>query len=199
MHLSLSLLSLPPYSLLLVLSLRLLCAGPSAVLGPLSLSSGCLCLIPDVSDLDLRPPVDSASLSPVCMLSLSLPLWVLFSPISVNSVLEFCLLCAAWLWSYLFGNTWSCSTSSQIPIVHICLIYLWLCHPDGPYSNFTMLVYAVHTTSIACLSVLGEGSLLSCSSWGFFHFFPVKGFFGGVFPYPIRGSKDRGCRMLYRL
>ncbi len=30
-------------------------------------------------------------------------------------------------------------------------------------------------------SVLGEGSLLCGSSWGFFHFFPVKGFFWGSF------------------
>lgn len=41
-----------------------------------------------------------------------------------------------------------------------------------------LLVFSVHITSIACLSVF-------CCS--------------GVFPYPIGGSKDRGCPMLYKL
>ncbi len=27
----------------------------------------------------------------------------------------------------------------------------------------------------------------------------LKGFLGGIFPYPIRGYKDRGCRVPYRL
>ncbi len=32
------------------------------------------------------------------------------------------------------------------------------------YCDFLLLIYSVHTTSTACLSVLGEGSLLGCSS-----------------------------------
>lgn len=36
-----------------------------------------------------------------------------------------------------------------------------------------MLVYSVHT-SVACLSVQGEESLLCCSSWGFYSIFPVR-------------------------
>lgn len=43
----------------------------------------------------------------------------------------------------------------------------WI-HPI--HSSFTMTFNSVHTTSIACLSVLRGGSLLCCSSWGFFHF-----------------------------
>lgn len=41
-------------------SLRLHCAGPSTILGPLS--PGCRCFIPDVFDLELRPPGDLVSL-----------------------------------------------------------------------------------------------------------------------------------------
>ncbi len=44
-----------------------------------------------------------------------------------------------------------------------------------------MLIYSVHATFIACLSVQGDGSLLCCSFWGFFHCFPVKVFFFGEF------------------
>ncbi len=46
---------------------------------------------------------------------------------------------------------------------------------------FLLLIYSVHTTSIACLSIPGEGSRLCCSSWDFFSFFPVKRFFKGSF------------------
>ncbi len=39
--------------------------------------------------------------------------------------------------------------------------------------------------------VLGEGSLLCCSSWGFLHFFPVEGFF--FFPlFQIKGLRTEG-------
>ncbi len=67
MCLSLSLLPLLVFPLS-SLSLRLLCAGPSAVLGPLSLSPDCRSFIPDVLDLDLCPPGDSSS--PLVSLSL---------------------------------------------------------------------------------------------------------------------------------
>lgn len=53
-----------------------------------------------------------------------------------------------------------------------------------------MSIYSAHATSIACLSVPEEGSLL-CGSWGFFHFSLLKGFWG-VFPHSIWGSKGRG-------
>lgn len=65
-------------------------------------------------------------------------------------------------------------------------------HPDLPLSHLT-IVYSAHTTFIACLSwerypssfALPEVPALVS---------PLK-----VFPYLIRGSEDRGCRMLYRL
>lgn len=47
-------------------------------------------------------------------------------------------------------------------------------------SILSLLLCSVHTTVIACLSVLEEKSLLCCSSWVFLHSFPVKGVFGEV-------------------
>lgn len=44
---------------------------------------------------------------------------------------------------------------------------------------------------IACLLVLEERSLLRCFFRGFFHFFPIKLFYEGAFPYAKWGSKDR--------
>ncbi len=75
---------------------------------------------------------------------------------------------------------------------------LHFCHHNCIESVFLLLIYPVlRITSIACLSDLGEGSLLCCSSWCFFHFFPVKEFFWeGTVPYSIRRSEDTRCRML---
>ena len=51
--------------------------------------------------------------------------------------------------------------------------------------NMFLLICSVHVTSIARLSVLGEGSLLCGSSWGFFHLLSLlKGFFWGKFFLP---------------
>lgn len=68
-------LSLPMFSFLSSLfSLRLLCAGPSVILGPLSPSPDCQGLIPDVVDLDFCPPGDSTSpLVPVSCVVVSFP------------------------------------------------------------------------------------------------------------------------------
>lgn len=64
---------------------RLLFAGQSAILGPVSLST----LIPDVLDLELHSPGDSAS----TVLFLSLPCACFLSPICVNGALEPRLFC----------------------------------------------------------------------------------------------------------
>lgn len=37
---------------------------------------------------------------------------------------------------------------------------LWSCHPEGKDFNFTTLVFSVHKTAIACLSILEGGTLL---------------------------------------
>ena len=63
--------------------------------------------------------------------------------------------------------------------------------PDAMTMNVSEMYYLfnLHTASIARLSVLGEGSLLCCSPWGFFHVSPVS-------PCTMLGSKDRGCRIV---
>ncbi len=97
-----------------------------------------------------NPPGDSVSplLSLVCMLS---------SPsLCLHGGKE-----VVWLRSYLFGDTWSCSS-------HKNLYILWF-------------YVGLFCTNIYYMSVREEGSFLCCSSWDFFHFFPVKGFFGGSF------------------
>ena len=65
-------------------------------------------------------------------------------------------------------------------------------------------VFTYIATSIACLSVLGERSLLCGSSWGFFHpffFLYAKSLFFNMGCFSSLGSKglkDRGCCSLYR-
>ncbi len=103
-----------------------------------------------------------------------------------------------WIRSYRFGQ--SLKLLNVLPdassLLHFCstiyisVIRLW----------FHCWFISVHLTSPAYLSVLGEGSLLSSSSWWFLPFSPLlKEFFGGVFPYQSWGSKDKWCCMLYRL
>ncbi len=50
----------------------------------------------------------------------------------------------------------------------------------------------LYTTSIARLPVLGEGSLVCCSPWGFSNFSLLRVSLG-VFPQSMWGSKGRGC------
>jgi len=45
-----------------------------------------------------------------------------------------------------------------------------------PHTFCVVNCFCLYITSIANLSVLGEGSHLCCSPWGFSNFFPVKGF-----------------------
>ncbi len=123
---------------------------------------------PTCLDLDLRPSGDSAS--PLLSLSLSyLCEWCA----------EFCLL-------HL------CSpSSSRSPwwrrgrVAQVCLVAPEVAQ-HLPGSIFFIYVDKLFL-------ILNEGSLLCCSSWGFLHFLPVKGLFL-VFPYPNRGSEDRGCK-----
>ena len=78
------------------------------------------------------------------------------------------------------------SVGSQCPIFRQC--NLW---------TVILLFCSVHATSIACLSVLGEASLLCGSSWDIFHLlFPVIGvFFPKFFLTRIEGlrTEDVHC------
>lgn len=65
-----------------------------------------------------------------------------------------------------------------------------------------LLFCSVHETSIACLSVLWEGSLLLSFSHLFFFFYPsLKVLFSirQAIPHLNLGSKDKGCHPFYRL
>ncbi len=64
-------------------------------------------------------------------------------------------------------------------------------HHNCIYCDFLLLIYSVHTTSIARLSVLGEESLPVALAEVSFIFSLLKVFFGGVFPCPIQVSNDR--------
>ncbi len=124
------------------------------------------------SDLDLRPPGDKASplvslpcvhvvlfsLSPV-FLSFLLSVWMVCLPLSRSCIGD-------WLWSYPFGDTWSCSMSSRIYILQMCL-----------QSVYNLVILIVHTVTLLCWSNSHFMSALSSSSWAFFHFL-VKCFLG---------------------
>lgn len=67
-----------------------------------------------------------------------------------------------------------------LPLIQSSLLWLCISPPVSVYYfvilivyNFITLICSAHTTSMARLSVLGEASFLSCSSWCFFHFFLV--------------------------
>ena len=64
-----------------------------------------------------------------------------------------------------------------VPFIHCHIHVMCLC-------NFVNAVHSVHMTSIASVHP-GRGILLCCSPEGFFPFFPVKGYFWGVFPDPM--------------
>lgn len=68
-----------------------------------------------------------------------------------------------WLRSYLFGSSWT--LLYIVPDPYLFTIYLL----SWPYCEFTTLIYSVHKATIIFLSLLERGSLLCCSSWGFFH------------------------------
>ncbi len=68
-----------------------------------------------------------------------------------------------WIRSFPFGQSLKLldvlldlSSSLLFYNLHFC--------PQIVYTVVLLLMYSVHSTSIACLSVLGEGSLLCCSS-----------------------------------
>ncbi len=61
--------------------------------------------------------------------------------------------------------------------LHICLQSIYKFVILTAQFVIIMLVWSIHMTYIACLSILGEGSLLCCSSWGFLHISPLKGEF----------------------
>lgn len=70
------------------------------------------------------------------------------------------------LTSHLFGCTWK--------LLDILLNHgLQICWRSIILSLWLSMLYSVHTTSVPCLSILDEGSLLSCSFRGFFHFFSL--------------------------
>ncbi len=71
------------------------------------------------------------------------------------------------------------------------IIYLEFC----PYCNFAMLYTHLFHVCPSWKRDPSSAALLEVSSI----FPPVKGFFGGVFPYPNRGSMEGGFCMLYRL
>ncbi len=63
------------------------------------------------------------------------------------------------------GPTYSLKLLSVLldPPSSLLFYSLHFCH-QLVYTVILLLIYSVHSTSIACLSVLGEGSLLCCSS-----------------------------------
>lgn len=72
------------------------------------------------------------------------------------------------------GNALACSVILLDPhTLHIFYnnVYQILCQCN--LYIVISLFCSVHSTSLACLSVLGEGSLLHGSSWGFFKFFTL--------------------------
>ena len=59
-------------------------------------------------------------------------------------------------------------------------------------------LFNLHTASIARLSVLGEGSLLCCSPWGFSHFFPLTvGFLWKFILVRCEGQRTEGVVLSY--
>ncbi len=64
--------------------------------------------------------------------------------------------------------------NSEQNIMDEALNFIWL------IIVAVFVLFSAHSTSIAYLSILGEGSLLCCASWWFL---PFKGFYGGVFPH----------------
>ena len=71
--------------------------------------------------------------------------------------------CVAWA---PLGDALSCSVVLWIHTLYITCIRL-----SGNVTCKLWFLFSVHATSIACLSILEEGSLLCVSSWGLFHCF----------------------------
>lgn len=70
-------------------------------------------------------------------------------------------------------------------------IHLLYCHPEFLYCNFADF-YSVCTTPFAGLPILEEGSLLWCSSWGFFDFFLQGVFFWEFYLIQYEGLRTEG-------
>lgn len=69
--------------------------------------------------------------------------------------------------------------------------WMWWQLLTGGGSTSTL---AMPKERLVCLSILGEGSLLCGSSWVFFRLFSLlKGFFGGVFPFPFETLNGSLC------
>lgn len=114
----------------------------------LSLSTGFLGFIPDVFNLDLCPPGDSAF--PPFSLLFPFPYLCKWCAWALPLVFS-CRLSSSWVYSsYLFLSLQNCLTTFQIHLIYV-IIYV-CCHPDCPCCHFTMPVYFVTLTSIASSS-----------------------------------------------
>ncbi len=103
-----------------------------------------------------------------------------------------------WIRSYLFGQSLKLLDVllDRYSSLHFCSI---ICQ-QIVYTVILLLIYSVilHSTSIACLSILGEGSILCCSfSWFLPFSFPVKGsFWGGLIRVKGLRTEDAPLRQI---
>ncbi len=132
-----------------------------AILGPLSLSPGCRCLIQTLIWIIIPQEIQPLLLSPhsVCLF---------VPPICVNSACLFCVCvaCPRWWRGHVAQALpcGSCLMSSWIHILHLCftiyifvIIIVWIV--------ILLLIYSVDATIVYCMSVYpGRGILLCCSS-----------------------------------
>ncbi len=97
-----------------------------------------------------------------------------------------------WIRSYLLGNPWSCSMSSWISSLHFSLQSTSLLS-NCIHCDFVFNLSCALLKTTACLSVLGERSLLCSSSWWFLPFFsPLKFFLREFFLIWVEGLRTEG-------
>ena len=93
------------------------------------------------------------------------------------------------------GTTWWCldllSRPSESTFFSFDTIYSYQTFYQWNLWAQIVLFCSVHATFLACLSVLGEGSVLCGYSRGFFIFFPLWKEISFVFPHLNWKSKDR--------